>query len=759
MNTSYYFAHPWPVVAVVGALVGLSAVAWLLYRKVKMAMPPLVRYGLPALRIAAIAALGLYLMRPILRTLEPDTRHSRLVVLVDTSKSMSIEDQADGAMSRMAAVSERLLGAGGGLLAKLAENFQLDLYRLGPDAEHVESLADATPDGDRTDITAALRTIARDTQEQPAAAVVLVSDGADNGPRAIDTLAADFKRRGTPIHTIGIGGEPLGDVTIQKVSVRRKVRIDTVVDVAVELRHHGFARRTVPVVLRRGDQEVDRKEVVLRGDTPSCAFEIRPTDEGLLRYTIDVPIQQGEIIRENNTHDIAIDCARRKLRVLYMEGTQRKVEGRDLWEHQYLVNALEEDKDVEVTTLFRDDVAAARAAGIGWIADPKKGFPTTKRALYEYDVIISSDIDIEKFAEPQLAWMVDFVAEHGGGLCMVGGWTAFGSGGYDESVMDKLLPVDMEGRGDGYYDNIAFAWELTLDGWAHPIMQIDPDPQRNRRIWGKLPEFKGFNKVTRAKPLATALAVHPTFRTPHGKRVLLAVQHYGKGRAMAFTPDTTAGWGEDFEAHWGEDGDNRYYKTFWKNAIRWLAATRIDFPSKLTVVETDKNLYERTETAAIRARVLDNDAEPTDAAEVTLEIRTPDGATTTRRLTPSLAQPGTYPLDLPLHQVGDYRLHLVARDDTGPLGDDTVVITCREATVEFRDYAPDAPYLRTLAQASGGEHFALKSADKVASLLKEATHRRMKATDREFWDRWPFLLLVLACLAGEWAVRKKQGLP
>ena len=758
MDTSYYFAHPWPLYATVGALVVLSVVAWLLYRKVKMAMPLAVRHGLLALRIAAIVALCLCLMRPILRTLEPDARHSQLVVLLDTSKSMGIEDQADGSASRLAVARAKLLGDKG-LLAELAEHFELALYRLGPDAERVESLDGAEADGDRTDITAALHTVARETLQHPAAAVLLVSDGADNGPRAADARAVELRRRGTPIHTIAVGGTPLGDVTIQSVAVRRKVRIDTVVDVAVELRHHGLDGRTVPVVLRQGDQEIERKEVVLRGEKLGCNFEIRPTEEGFLRYTVEVPIQPGEIIRENNSHAFAVACARRQLRVLYMEGTQRKIEGRDRWEHQYLVEALEEDKDVEVTPLFRDDVEAAREAGIGWIADPDKGFPSTKRGLYEYDVIISSDIDIEKFTGEQLAHMVAFVAEHGGGFAMVGGWTAFGSGGYDESVIDKLLPVDMDGRGDGYYDDIEFAWELTPDGWDHPIMQIDTDRERNRRIWAELPDFKGFNKVTRAKPAATTLAVHPTYRTPFGKRVILAVQHYGKGRAMAFTPDTTAGWGEDFEAEWGEDGDNRYYKRFWKNAVRWLAAYRLDFPSKLTLIETDKNLYERTETAAVRVQVLDSDAEPTDRADVSLELRKPDGATVTRRLTPSLAQPGIYPLDLPLDQVGDYRLRITAKDDTGPLGDDTVLIACRDATVEYRNYAPDPAYLRTIAEASGGTHFPLAKAGDVAALLEEATHRRMKATDRDLWDRWPFLLLVLACLGAEWAIRKKQGLP
>jgi uncharacterized membrane protein len=448
-----------------------------------------------------------------------------------------------------------------------------------------------------------------------------------------------------------------------------------------------------------------------------------------------------------------------------MEGTQRKVEGRKLWEHQYLVNALEEDKDIEVTALLRDDIRAARQAGISYVGHPEHGFPHTKRELYQYDVIVSSDIDKEKFTDEQLRMTADFVAEHGGGFCMVGGWTAFGSGGYDESAIDKLLPVDMEGRSDGYFEDIEFRWEPTPDGWKHPIMQISEDPEENRRIWEKLPLFKGFNKVTRAKPAATTLAVHPTFTTPFGKRVLLAVQTYGKGRAMAFTPDTTAGWGEDFEERWGENGDNRYFKRFWKNAVRWLAVYRIDLPNKLVLIETDRNLYERTEHAAIRVSVLDSDAEPTERAEVSLEITLPDGSTSKRRLTPALREPGIYPLDLPLEAVGDYHLKVSASDaapataGTRPLGDDTAVVSCKEATVEFRSYGLDEPYLRSIAEASGGQYFPLKRAEKIASLLEESTHRRMRADESDFWNRWPFLALVLAALASEWAIRKKHGLP
>ena len=33
--------------------------------------------------------------------------------------------------------------------------------------------------------------------------------------------------------------------------------------------------------------------------------------------------------------------------------------------------------------------------------------------------------------------------------------------------------------------------------------------------------------------------------------------------------DSTIAWGTDFEHTWGE-GDNRYFRKFWRNVIRWL---------------------------------------------------------------------------------------------------------------------------------------------------------------------------------------------
>ena len=66
--------------------------------------------------------------------------------------------------------------------------------------------------------------------------------------------------------------------------------------------------------------------------------------------------------------------------------------------------------------------------------------------MLTYDVVINSDIYKEAFTPEQLDLTVALVEEHGGGFVMVGGTTAFGAGHYDETVIDKLMPVDCYGN-------------------------------------------------------------------------------------------------------------------------------------------------------------------------------------------------------------------------------------------------------------------------------------------------------------------------
>ena len=107
----------------------------------------------------------------------------------------------------------------------------------------------------------------------------------------------------------------------------------------------------------------------------------------------------------------------------------------------------------------------------------------------------------------QLDWTVELVSKRGGGFVMIGGNASFGSGGWDQTLWDGLIPVDMSGHGagDSEFAVSAFKVEIPTDVVDHPIWRIVEDPQRNREILARMPMFTGTNLIDRLKPAATLL--------------------------------------------------------------------------------------------------------------------------------------------------------------------------------------------------------------------------------------------------------------
>lgn len=745
---------PWPWGVFLAVFLAAGLLTLLLYRQRKLELSRPGRLLLCSFRVATLGLILACLARPAMRRMVAGEHDPNLVIAVDTSASMSIEDQ-DGPRSRLDGF--RRVAEDCHLLAELGKRYRVKIFEFDEEAREAASFPALRARGSLTDLQRSLEGLARRAVDADTIGVVVVTDGADNG--GVDTLGAArlFEGLGIPLLCVGVGREELKDVEIVSIATRRIVRMNTTVEAAVKIRQQGYDHHLVAVRITRSGEVVAEKELALQGPTATASFEFTPAEEGLLRYAVEARPLAGEVIVANNSRDFSINSSRRKIQVLYMEGTQYRRPDRQFWEFQYLVQALLEDKDVEVTPLLRDDVNAAGEAGIAYILHPDKGFPRSRKQLFTYDVILSSDIDIDYFTEGQLKNILDFVGEFGGGYAMIGGWTSFGAGGYDESIIDQMLPVDMLGREDKYATS-TIRWELTPEGYDHPMMRLVDDPVKNQTVWRGMPNFHGYNYVQRAKPAATVLALHPYESTPYGRRVLLAVQHYGKGRSMAFMPDTTAGWGKDFEDYFGEGGDNRYFKKFWKNAIRWLAAYRINVPNQLVTVQTERNLYENGEKARIEVAVLNSEYEPSRDAEVELEIKSPDGQVLRRRLAADLQRDGVYPWELPLHTSGSYQLFARARDAKGLMGEDQAVFDVQSSSLEFRNYALNRALLASFAARTNGKFYGLENLPSILSDLTAVNRQAIRTETRDLWDHPLVYLALLGLLSAEWVVRKKFGL-
>ena len=100
---------------------------------------------------------------------------------------------------------------------------------------------------------------------------------------------------------------------------------------------------------------------------------------------------------------------------------------------------------------------------------------------------------------------------------------------------------------------------------------------------------------------------------------------------MAFTSDTTRTWGGDFETLWGEplnpslplsesNCDGRYYRAFWINAIRWLAAGKIGKTNDAVTLELAQGYALPNQPVAARVKVRGNQSRDISGAEVSLVL-------------------------------------------------------------------------------------------------------------------------------------------
>ena len=110
-------------------------------------------------------------------------------------------------------------------------------------------------------------------------------------------------------------------------------------------------------------------------------------------------------------------------RVLYVEGSAESVPS----SASYLRRALEhENIDVEVRG--------------------PRGLPGSAKSLQPFDLVLVSDVPSHLMGLTQMAALEDYVRNLGGGLILAGGEDSFGSGGYQGTRIEKIMPVRFDGE-------------------------------------------------------------------------------------------------------------------------------------------------------------------------------------------------------------------------------------------------------------------------------------------------------------------------
>ncbi|HZR23699.1 MAG TPA: glutamine amidotransferase [Vicinamibacterales bacterium] len=742
------YSLPWWLAILLAA--GVGAAAFFQYRRPLSPLTSIQRGLLVALRVVTLAALVLFLFRPIAILPPVGSRDAIVPILVDVSRSMRLSD-ADG-QTRLARATAVLKNQ---LLPTMNRQFTTELFAVG-DGVAQANLDKLSADARRTDLSGALAAISERFRGQRVAGVVVLSDGADTGAGGAGGAGRAGGAGGAggrlPVFSIGVGspdgprdrevlGITAGDPKLDAASV----------DLHVTAISSGFGRAPFPVKILANGQTIETRRLVPQADGSPIdeMFTVSPNPQVPTVYTAQIPPDESESVTENNSRSVLVNPAGRKRRVLVIEGAPG-------FEHSFMTRAWAADPGLEVDTVTRkgkndsgQDTFFVQAAA-GRSAVLTSGFPASKDKLFAYDALVIANVESDFFTRAQLAMAADFVGERGGGLLVLGG-KSFAQRGLAGTPLEEVLPVELnDRRGALVRTSLATAdlqphnkVTLTSDGLAHPIMRIGPTADDTRKVWSTMPALAASAALGGPRPGATVLAVTTS---PDGAvHPLVAVQRYGQGRSMIFGGEASWRWKMMMAS------TDRSYEFFWRQAVRWLATPA---PDPVQIVANEST-------------------EPGDAASIDIDARDASFAPVAdAKIDATIAAPGGDPQPLKLRhvdggrfsgawrpeQTGLYHVHADAHRGTAALGVADRWIYVGGSDREFTDPRLNEGFLRRIARNSGGRYVRANDASKVLDFLSSAVPQDAAPERRDLWhEPWTYATIV-TLLALEWILRRRWGL-
>ncbi len=729
------------------ATVGLTI--WLFYKSVFGYLGKSQIGILFALRLVAAIFLLLMLFQPVLALVQRPHHIGTLGVVIDASGSMSVND----APNQPSRYLQSTLGAKM-LIKDLRDQFHILCFAY--DGKHNGPLASPrewnriAPDGTVTDLPAAIKM----ATNSGATAVVLFSDGIQNGPGKIGSL----RHLGAPVYTVRVGsisakatGVP--QIEIVRIEGPQTAPVDTQVTLTAVIRSTSLSDRTVRVFLDHNQKPLQSHRLVLHsGRAPqSVKLEFTPHHVGRLVLHVRIPVLPEERSSAGNTQEFPMLITNPKIQMLYIEGRVRPEVGP-------LYNDLAMNPNISLVSLIRTRPGYFMIRG-SEAGKPLTGLPTTLKQWERFKVIMLGDVSAD-FLSPQQQSDLKQAVQHGAGFIMIGGQRNFSVGGWGESRLAPVFPVHLQMTTPSQL-SAAFIPQLTAFGAASPILQgiagwfTQPDgkpaPQR-------LPDLEGCVAFAGPKAGATVLLTDPAANVNGKPAIVLAVQHYGKGRSAAFAGDTTYRWRLILRTL----GAKSPYQRFWGQLVEWLAGQSktktSNGPSVTAMIR--KQRYQSSESVRLRVAVTDMHGQSTRYADVHALITDAAGKTRTVRLHAEARQPGMYKRRIMPHGLGKYHVVFTADMHGHTLGQDTSDFYVISPSGEMDKLAAEPAILQRIARLTGGSYAELAGINALARRIQAAQPRESKIqrTAYPLYNNKVFFLLFIAALSCEWFLRRKWQL-
>jgi len=762
MNIVNRWMPLWLLALVLPLLVIASVV---LYRRDRRLVSPARGRSLLLLRTLLIAVLVTLLLDPALVERTAVVERDELIVVVDTSQSMSLPhdpSSGDGRSRLGAAIDVWNSGA----ISGLAERFRLTLVGLDDVLRPLAGVHELAISGDGTDFAGPLIELALARARGGTAAIVLASDGRHNAARDPRASARELARIGVPLVTIAVGpADPQPDLAIVAVDSNARVFAGDEIEIEATVAAHGLAVDRLPLWIDEGERRL--AEFVIE-DLPaegSSRWPLRLRIDEPGRHTLSVsipaPAVDSEANAANNRLAFALDVLSGDAKVLLLDGGPR-------WEFRYLRDTWGRDERVAIDAFLVTAPPDVRLP---------EGFPRSGDALAAYDVVVLGDVDASLFSRDEQLALADLVRVRGATLVVVCGERSMPYS-WVSSVLPELLPVELldaaPPRGAGVRRGTS-AERLTLaaDGELSPLVRLTPGRQQNVELWEHLPGPFWTLPVRGARPGASVLV-----RARDADLPVFVTRPFGAGTVLFSGIDSTWRWRFRF-------GDV-LYRRFWGQVVREALATRLRATDTNVALGTDRSLYTVDSIVRVAARLASDTGDPVESGRVDAVITTDVPQRVTRRVAMRSvpASGGRYEgtlSDDDLAALVDMARAQIRTTDSRELSELEFAVTIDAQALpgyaarpdraratfsvalpdrrETAERASDHQRLDDLATISGGFSVPLERVEEIAARLRATTRVRDVTTTHALIEHpWALAVGALALLVLEWVLRKRWNL-
>jgi len=339
-------------------------------------------------------------------------KQKQVLFLVDRSDSNKQLDEQLRWMNEALVSSEGKSASG---VYSFGANVAVDQLLNNVNKESQLNSLRTTIDGSGTNIAGALRQAGAFLASEGGGNIVLISDGRENIDSAQQQIQI-LNHLNVSIDTLYQHSEPSIDVAISEFLVPSVLKEGEKYKISVDL--ESVSDINGKLMIYEDQKMILEQQVSLIRGSNSFMHEHIASNPGIHRYRAEIYVEQDEQLENNEAYAISrVSGPSGVLIVEEKKGSSANIEAMLFASHIGYKTILPAQLSLELTSYL------------------------------QYDSIIFNNVSAVHLSEVKMKYIEAAVKDYGVGFMMLGGQNSYGLGGYFQTPIEQITPVDMELQG------------------------------------------------------------------------------------------------------------------------------------------------------------------------------------------------------------------------------------------------------------------------------------------------------------------------